>query len=119
MSFQTEILRHYGGFDSRLGLQGGEQLLSEEKELMDKIRADGHTVYYHPQAVVWHLVGEKRQTVEYVIRRYHGYGKTRAFVRFLYDWPGRRRVAKRLLGHMLDYRELLKNVLWKLVLRRT
>lgn len=112
MSFQVDIVRRYGGFDVRLGRRGEAQLASEESELQLRMRQDGHAIYYQPQAVVWHLIGQERQKPEYFLDRCYSHGVSDAMRYALRKLPGRYDLAKLMIRQLVRDRAVLKQALW-------
>ena len=107
MSFQTEVLRRYGGFEVRLGRRGNLQFTAEESDLQLNLRQDGFELYYQPQATVWHLVGEMRQKPEYLIHRSYAHGQSDAMRYVLRDWPGRYTLLKLMVRQAVRMRDIL------------
>ncbi len=68
IGFRRSTLDRYGLFDPALGRQGSQLLGGEEKDLIGRIRAGGGTVYYLPNAVIWHYIPPERLTRSYFDR---------------------------------------------------
>ncbi|MEV0532426.1 glycosyltransferase family 2 protein [Kitasatospora sp. NPDC050463] len=70
MAFRTDVLRAFGGFDPLIGTgspaYGGHDLLA-----FFQVIANGHTLVYQPEAIVWH---RHRQTEEALLNQAYGYG---------------------------------------------
>jgi len=111
MSFRADLVRRYGGFDVRLGRRGEAQFTSEESELQLHLRQDGHSIYYQPQAVVWHLIGRERQRPEYFLNRFYGHGVSDAMRYKLHRWPGRYDLAKLMVRQLVRDRVVLRQAL--------
>ncbi len=71
ISFRTEALRRFGGFDVALGRNGsGAALMSnEETELTNRIKAAGLLVGYEPRAAVEHWIDPARLNQAWFRRR--------------------------------------------------
>jgi glycosyltransferase involved in cell wall biosynthesis len=68
-AYQREILKKYGGFDTRLGRKGGSLLSMEDTRLQKKLVAAGCTIYYHPSIVIQNAVPSSRLTQPWFRRR--------------------------------------------------
>jgi glycosyltransferase involved in cell wall biosynthesis len=88
VAFPTDLLRYYR-YDPRLGLVGKRQILGEDADILRRMRADKHEVYFQPSAVVTHIVGQYRENRQYLWRRSRGAGQQQAFLSVIYQWPGR------------------------------
>lgn len=91
MSFERSALAAIGGFDPGYGGPGS----SEELDVVARLRAAGHTVYYHPDALVYHLEAEEGGSRSDVAARTQAYyWEGRNLVRFRARnfpetfWPG-------------------------------
>ncbi len=78
--YKRSILDKSGLFNTEMGRKGGSLDGGEEKELFFRIAAINDRVYYVPQAYLWHRVGEKRLTQEYVKGQAVGIGKSIAIM---------------------------------------
>lgn len=114
MSFTAETLKRYGGFDVRLGRKGNIQLTAEESDLQWYLRRDGHPIYYHPRAIVWHQIESDRMRPEYLLRRFRGQGRTQAYLLLLVKWPGRYEVLKLMIRQLVRQRKTILNS-WRYV----
>lgn len=68
LAFRREVFCQMGGFNEKL-------YPNEENELMDRLRAEGHSLMYHPDVVVYR---PPRQSWGAFIRQLFGYGRGRA-----------------------------------------
>ena len=66
--FRREVIERYGGFDPSLGRTGTVLLAGEEKEFFLRLRAGGERIVYLPEAVIYHLIDERRMTRAYFSR---------------------------------------------------
>ncbi len=80
MAFNREIFTLYGGFDTELGRKGRELLGGEENDIFERIRSLGERVYYVPNAVVYHHIGNHKLTKEYFEKLSYGVGVSK-FIR--------------------------------------
>ncbi len=74
MAFNREIFNLYGGFDTELGRKGNELLGGEENDIFERIRNLGERVFYAPNAIVYHHIGERKLTREYFDKLSYGVG---------------------------------------------
>ena len=71
--FRRDALEKVGGFREDLGHVGRTFGFNEEPELVDRLRAAGHTAAYVPQAKVDHRIGAERARLSWLLERaYHG-----------------------------------------------
>lgn len=76
MIVKKEVFDQVGGFNTALpGVVGTVRIGGEGKELFFKIMALGHTIYYDPTIVVYHVVEVKKLTPEYMYRVASGIGR--------------------------------------------
>lgn len=65
-----------GGFNTMLpGVKGTLRIGGEGKEFFLRLQATGKKIYYHPDAVVHHVVEVKKLTPAYLYRVASGYGR--------------------------------------------
>jgi glycosyltransferase involved in cell wall biosynthesis len=58
--YETNALREAGGFKAHLGRIGNMLLSNEEIEVYNSLRTKGYRVIYEPEALVGHIVDERR-----------------------------------------------------------
>ena len=76
MIVSKEIFETIAGFNNALpGVVGTLRIGGEGKELFYKILSLGHTIYYDPSIVVYHVVEVKKLTAEYLYRVASGIGR--------------------------------------------
>ena len=63
MAFRRATALRYG-FATELGRVGGRPLGGEENDFFARLRADGETLWYVPQAVMWHIIPPEKLTDE-------------------------------------------------------
>ncbi|NQT03917.1 MAG: DUF115 domain-containing protein [Planctomycetes bacterium] len=66
-SFQKDILLVLGCFKPELGRVGCIQLAHEETEVQKRIYQTGHTIYYNPEAIVYHHVPASKMNKAYFV----------------------------------------------------
>jgi GT2 family glycosyltransferase len=71
MAFRVAQLNCIGGFSTKFGRCGGEQILlsNEENDVVSRLKEQGGEVAYVPEAVVEHLVPPERLTQSWMRRR--------------------------------------------------
>lgn len=74
MSFRRKAIQAYGNFNVKLGRRGDNLEGAEEKDLFLKIIAAGEKVYYIPDAIVQHVIPEKRLSFDHFRRQAIGIG---------------------------------------------
>jgi hypothetical protein len=67
--FHRETLLKLGGMRTDLGHRRKVLIGGEDNEIFKRLIANGHRVYYEPQAIVFHPVPRERQTRRYLLRR--------------------------------------------------
>ena len=74
MGFKKEVFEKYGDFNVKLGRKGKGLEGSEEKDLFHRIRSGGENIYYIPDAVVEHLVPDRRLQISFIQKQANGIG---------------------------------------------
>ena len=71
MAFRRSVALRYG-FDTQLGRVGGKLIGGEENDFFLRLVASGETLWYVPQAVMWHIIPAEKLTPDYLDRlSYH------------------------------------------------
>lgn len=71
MAYRREVALRYG-FDTELGRVGGKLIGGEENDFFLRLRETGETLWYLPDAVMWHIIPPEKLTTEYLKRlSYH------------------------------------------------
>ena len=71
MAFRRSVALRYG-FDTQLGRVGGKLIGGEENDFFLRLVASGETLWYVPQAVMWHIIPAEKLTTDYLDRlSYH------------------------------------------------
>lgn len=116
-AMQRRIIEELGGFDRRLGFGEGRRnsLMTGEDSLMAiKVKDTNYTVYYYPEAKVYHHIAGYKLTKKYFLRRHYWEGITAVNIQALRGRLNIRRLLGMLLWHMLA---VLKNgIAWALSL---
>lgn len=68
MAFRRSGLAGYAGFDPLLGRVNGELIGGEENDLFERLLSGGETIWYVPDAVMWHIIPPSKLTVDYFRR---------------------------------------------------
>lgn len=76
MGFRKELFENYGLFDTDLGRKGEKMNAGEEKELFQRLREHKKTIWYLPDALLYHRVNKDRLTVNYIKKQAIGLGKS-------------------------------------------
>jgi GT2 family glycosyltransferase len=78
MAFRAAALRSIGGFPEGLGRVGRRLLSGEEVEVLDRLQAAGHRVFYEGSAAVRHSIQRERLMPGWLLSRLHWQGATDA-----------------------------------------
>src|SRR6056297_1401663 len=76
MAFKKEVFEEIGYFNTDLGRIGNDLKASEEKEFFQRLREANETIYYVPDAYLYHRVNSARLTKEYIRRQAIGLGQS-------------------------------------------
>jgi glucosyl-dolichyl phosphate glucuronosyltransferase len=114
VAFLTKAIQRYR-YATQLGVHGGNQTPGEDAEILMQMRRDGHSLYYQPAAVVWHLVGRYRENRSYLFRRSHGLGHAQALFCVIDGWPGRYAIMKMMLLYVMNHRHWWRRIFMSLV----
>ena len=109
VAFPTALLRQYH-YDPRVGLVGKHQLPGEDKDILQRMRADQRSVYFQPSAVVTHIIGRYRENPQYVWQRSQGLGREQALLAVMRRWPGRLGILKLMLREGWNQRRWWKRL---------
>ena len=74
MAFRRAGLAGYGGFDPSLGRVNGKLIGGEENDFFERLLAGGETIWYVPDAVMWHIIPPSKLTVAYFRRLSYNVG---------------------------------------------
>lgn len=76
MGIRKKMLSEIGLFNTQLGRSKKNLMGGEEKDLFERIRNHGGSIYYFPDVVVHHVIPPTRTTKEYIMRMGEGVGKS-------------------------------------------
>lgn len=76
MGVRKTMLNKTGAFNTQLGRSKKNLMGGEEKDLFERIRNHGGSIYYFPDVVVHHVIPPTRTTKEYIMRMGEGVGKS-------------------------------------------
>ena len=79
ISFRVSTARALGGFSTRFGLRGAQQLAHEETDLCLRIDRAGGEIHYVPDAVVDHRILPERLTPPFLLARCRQRGTSAAY----------------------------------------
>lgn len=74
MAFRRSGLEPFGGFDPSLGRVNGRLIGGEENDLFERLRWGGVTIWYVPDAVMWHIIPPSKLTTAYFRRLSYNVG---------------------------------------------
>lgn len=98
MAFRLAGLTPYGGFDPALGRVNGELIGGEENDLFERLLRGGETIWYVPDAVMWHVIPPAKLTEAYFRRLCYHVGISQRLRAAIH-----RRRAKALLLEVLKW----------------
>lgn len=93
MAFRRSAALDYGGFDVTLGRVGRELIGGEENDLFERMLRGGETIWYVPDAVMWHIIPPEKLTESYFRRLCCNIGRSQRLRAEIHD----RRCKARLL----------------------
>lgn len=76
MAFRRDAALRYGGFDVSLGRVGRELIGGEENDLFERLLRGGETIWYVPDAVMWHIIPPEKLTESYFRRLCYNVGRS-------------------------------------------
>lgn len=76
MGIRKNMLSEIGLFNTQLGRSKKNLMGGEEKDLFERIRNQGGSIYYFPDVVVHHVIPPTRTTKDYVKRMGEGVGRS-------------------------------------------
>jgi len=75
-AYRKEVFGKIGLFNVDLGRKGESLIGAEEKDIFDKMTAQGMEFYYLPNAILYHIIPESKLTKEYFNRLTFAIGKS-------------------------------------------
>ena len=76
MGIRKTMLSRIGVFNTELGRSKKNLMGGEEKDLFERIRQQGGSIYYFPDVLVHHVIPPSRTTKDYVKRLGEGVGRS-------------------------------------------
>jgi len=67
-AYRKIVFEKTGYFNVDLGRKGGNLVGAEEKDIFDKMSAMGMEFYYHPKAILYHIIPKEKLTNDYFNR---------------------------------------------------
>ena len=75
-AYRAIVFEKVGLFNVNLGRKGDSLLASEEKDIFNKMRALGMKIYYLPNAILYHIIPEKKLGKDYFNRLTYSIGQS-------------------------------------------
>lgn len=75
-AYRSDVFKKVGLFNIKLGRKGDSLIGAEEKDIFDKMTALGMRFFYLPNAILYHLIPEKKLSKEYFDRLTYSIGKS-------------------------------------------
>lgn len=79
VAYRRTVFDHVGLFNVELGRKGNSLIGAEEKDLFDKMEALGMKFYYLPNAILYHIIPERKLTKDYLKRLSLGIGQSERY----------------------------------------
>ena len=77
--YRRSVFDTVGPFNVQLGRKGNSLIGAEEKDLYDKMSTHDMKFYYLPNAILYHIIPEKKLTQDYFDRLTHGIGTSERY----------------------------------------
>lgn len=94
-AYHASVFEKVGLFNVELGRKGDSLVGAEEKDIFDKMTSQGMRFFYIPDAILYHLIPEKKLTKDYFDRLTYSIGKSE---RMRTKRIGLAKYAKRLIS---------------------
>lgn len=94
-AYHASVFEKVGLFNVELGRKGDSLVGAEEKDIFDKMTSQGMRFFYIPDAILYHLIPEKKLTKDYFDRLTYSIGKSE---RMRTKRIGPAKYAKRLIS---------------------
>ncbi len=75
-AYRVSVFEKVGLFNVNLGRKGDSLVGAEEKDIFDKMTTQGMRFYYLPDAILYHLIPEKKLSKDYFDRLTYSIGKS-------------------------------------------
>ena len=108
-AYRAKVFQQTGLFNVELGRKGDNLASAEEKDIFNKMRSLGMRIYYLPNAILYHIIPEKKLGKEYFDRLTYTMGKSER-VRTLSI--GKKEYRKRLLSEGIKWCGTIVLFLW-------
>lgn len=79
VAYRKSVFDRIGLFNVELGRKGDSLIGAEEKDLFDKMNSLGMKFYYLPNAILYHIIPERKLTEEYFNRLSLGIGQSERY----------------------------------------
>lgn len=79
VAYRKSVFDHVGLFNVELGRKGNSLIGAEEKDLFDKMETLGMKFYYLPNAILYHIIPERKLTKDYLKRLSLGIGQSERY----------------------------------------
>ena len=99
-AYRASVFEKVGLFNVELGRKGDSLAGAEEKDIFDKMTSQGMRFYYLPDAILYHLIPEKKLSKEYFDRLSYSIGKSE---RMRTKQIGKAKYAKRLFSESFKW----------------
>ena len=99
-AYRASVFEKVGLFNVELGRKGDSLVGAEEKDIFDKMTTLGMRFFYLPNAILYHLIPEKKLTKEYFDRLTYSIGKSE---RMRTLKIGKWKYLKRLFSEMVKW----------------
>ncbi len=97
IAFPCQLLKEFGGFDTRLCRKGKNLITNDEILIAIKLKKAGYKFFYDPSIHVEHIIPRSRLTPEWFIRRIDAQGYSDAIMWKLLEKPSMLQWSKRIL----------------------
>ncbi len=77
LAAKTSILKKFGGFSTKLGMNGEKVAYGEETELQNRMRRSGIPLMYDPKLIIYHLVPKYKMNVFWFMKAAFAGGRDR------------------------------------------
>lgn len=99
-AYRASVFKKVGLFNVNLGRKGNSLVGAEEKDIFDKMASLSMRFYYLPNAILYHIIPEKKLGQEYFNRLTYSMGKSE---RMRTKQIGKAKYAKRLLSECVKW----------------
>ena len=99
-AYRASVFEKVGMFNVELGRKGDSLVGAEEKDIFDKMTTLGMRFYYLPNAILYHLIPEKKLSKDYFNRLTYSIGKSE---RMRTSAIGKWKYTKRLISECIKW----------------